>query len=219
MRDTIYTIPINDVFREKGGCPICRMEKMLEERLVEYIMGASMMEPDIRIETNRYGFCPEHLNILSAQKNRLSLALMLETHLDELTDKFMPPRMKKGDFSPADSCFICKEIEGALDKLLGTTVRMYIASGEFKDLFLNQEYYCFKHYGALCRKGYDSLNKKQYNEFSESLTELTKAYIKRLRENVHQFSLMFDYRNSGNINQSDEVKKAIESAIQYLSLR
>lgn len=219
MRDTIYTIPINDVFKEQGGCPVCRMKKMLEDRLIEYVMGASMMEPDIRIETNRYGFCPDHFSLLSAQKNRLSLALMLETHLDELMEKHMPPKMKKGEFSPVDTCFVCKEIDSALDKLLGTAVKMYFASAEFKALFAEQEYYCFYHYDMLSRKAYDILNKKQYAEFSECLTAITKEYIKKLRGNVHEFSLMFDYRNSGKINQTDEVKKAIETAIEYLNLR
>ena len=30
MKETICTIPINDIFMPKDGCPICRMEKMLE---------------------------------------------------------------------------------------------------------------------------------------------------------------------------------------------
>ena len=60
MRESILTIPISEIFEPKCGCPICRMREMLETRTVEYIMGAAMMEPDVRIETNRLGFCREH---------------------------------------------------------------------------------------------------------------------------------------------------------------
>ena len=29
MKETIVTIPINDLFAPKCGCPLCRMEEML----------------------------------------------------------------------------------------------------------------------------------------------------------------------------------------------
>ena len=100
MRESIYTIPLNDIFEVEDGCPLCRMRRLLENRCVEYIMGAAMMEPDVRIETNRYGFCQEHFSVMLKQKNRLSLALMIETHLDELIDRCIPFSQKKGEISP-----------------------------------------------------------------------------------------------------------------------
>ena len=39
MREDICSIPISELFEPKKGCPICRMEKMLEERLADYITG------------------------------------------------------------------------------------------------------------------------------------------------------------------------------------
>ena len=56
MQETICTIPINDIFAETDGCPICRMYKMIEKQYVEYITGAAMMAPDVRVETNKKGF-------------------------------------------------------------------------------------------------------------------------------------------------------------------
>ena len=38
MKETIVTIPINDLFAPKCGCPLCRMEEMLEEQYVTFIM-------------------------------------------------------------------------------------------------------------------------------------------------------------------------------------
>lgn len=84
MRESILTIPITDVFEPKCGCPIYRIRDTLEQHTIEYIMGAAMMEPDVRIETNKAGFCKEHFEQMRACKNRLSLALMLQTHLQEL---------------------------------------------------------------------------------------------------------------------------------------
>ena len=74
MRESILTIPVTDIFEPKCGCPICRLRDTLEQRTVEYIMGAAMMEPDVRMETNKLGFCKTHFEQMRACKNRLSLA-------------------------------------------------------------------------------------------------------------------------------------------------
>ncbi len=84
MRESILTIPVTDIFEPKCGCPICRLRDTLEQRTVEYIMGAAMMEPDVRMETNKLGFCKTHFEQMRACKNRLSLALMLQSHLQDM---------------------------------------------------------------------------------------------------------------------------------------
>ena len=53
MREDICSIPISEIFEPKDGCPFCRMRDMLEDRMATYITGAAMMEPDVRVETNR----------------------------------------------------------------------------------------------------------------------------------------------------------------------
>ena len=75
MIDSIYTIPIKDVFEPKDGCPVCRLRDTLETRCVEYILGAAMMEPDIRIKTNELGFCRKHFNMMFNKHLFLSLTL------------------------------------------------------------------------------------------------------------------------------------------------
>ena len=86
MREDICTIPVSEVFEPKDGCPICRMFDRSEEHLVEYITGAAMMEPDVRIATNDVGFCPRHYSKMLGQRNRLSVALTIETHLKRLPE-------------------------------------------------------------------------------------------------------------------------------------
>lgn len=216
MRDTIYTIPLSDVFGPKEGCPVCRLHDMLEKRCVEYIMGAAMMEPDIRIETNRYGFCRDHLAQMAAQKNRLSLALMLETHLDELLKKHIPSQRKKGESAPSETCFVCREIDGAMQKLLGTAVKLYITDPSFRTLFHEQEFYCLGHYDLLCGLAAQELGRKQAAVFVDGLSEKMRADVTALRGDVHAFSTMFDYRNAGKPIEDDNVKYSVERAIRFL---
>ena len=94
MREDICSIPVNDVFMPKDGCPFCRMRDMLEDRMATYITGAAMMEPDVRVETNRLGFCTEHFNQILARGSRLSVALILESLLATVKDEVFPQVME-----------------------------------------------------------------------------------------------------------------------------
>ena len=216
MREAIYTIPLNDVFGPKEGCPVCRLFDMLETRCIEYVTGAAMMEPDIRIETNRYGFCGEHLNMLLRQKNRLSVALLLETRMDEILQLHMPPHNRKGQPSPADTCFVCREIGGAAQRLLSTAVNLYGSDMEFQKLFLEQEYYCLEHYFLLCQIAGEELGRKASARFIGDLTGHTREYLTLLRRDVHDFSTMFDYRNSSAAKEDERMKTALERAETFL---
>ena len=71
MKETIVTIPINDLFAPKCGCPACRMENMLEKQYVGFVTGDAMMEPNIRIETNKKGFCRRHFLQMSQTGQKL----------------------------------------------------------------------------------------------------------------------------------------------------
>lgn len=84
MKEKIYTIPVTEVFGEDCECPLCLLEKRLEDEYIEYFLGPSLMEPDCRIETNDNGFCRRHFEQLyNRQENRLGLGLMIDTHLQE----------------------------------------------------------------------------------------------------------------------------------------
>ena len=80
MKPNITTIPISDLFAQTEGCPICRMYRMLEEQYTEYITGAAMMAPDVRVQTNKVGFCHRHFSMMVNNGPRLSNALRTAVH-------------------------------------------------------------------------------------------------------------------------------------------
>ena len=118
MRESILTIPINEVFEPREGCPICAMRNTVEQHISEYIMGAAMMEPDVRMETNRLGFCHTHFNSLLKQNNRLSLGLMLNTYLGTLRGEifenksifFTKGAKAKKCSEIENTCFVCSKV-------------------------------------------------------------------------------------------------------------
>lgn len=84
MKEQIYTIPVIDAFKADTECPFCNLHQTLERECIDFMLGASYMEDDIRMETNKSGFCPHHYQQLFNEKNRLGLALMLHSHFQEV---------------------------------------------------------------------------------------------------------------------------------------
>ena len=87
--EQIYTIPVNEAFEASRdhpecGCPVCALYNLLEDNELDLILGASMMEPDVRIKTNEQGFCRTHYDMMFVRKNRLGMALTLESHINDL---------------------------------------------------------------------------------------------------------------------------------------
>ena len=224
MNSSILTIPVEDVFKPKEGCPMCNMHTMLEDRFIEYILGAAMMEPDIRIETNKKGFCGEHFEMMLKRKNKLSLALILDTHLQEL-DKTVfsastlldkSAKVKKAK-EKANSCFVCENIAYAENNLTKAIYNMYTNDKAFKQLFKEQEFICLPHFVKLCENAVKQLNKKDYPLFLKDCEALAHNYIKTLESDVHHFTTMFDYRNSGPDADWGNSKDSIERTINFLT--
>ena len=87
MRYHIDTIPVWDAMKQGGECLLCSLERKTELGEAERYLGASVMEPDVRIKVNSRGFCRKHHGMLYSMSNRLGHALMLESHMIEIREK------------------------------------------------------------------------------------------------------------------------------------
>ncbi|OUP14030.1 DUF6062 family protein [Anaeromassilibacillus sp. An200] len=224
MREDICSIPISELFEPKKGCPICRMDAMLESRLAEYITGAAMMEPDVRIETNRLGFCSHHFDRICEVGSRLSIALILESHLKEVEERAFSakaaPKKKKlfgGAAAPEkETCFICENMEKNRNHLVDSLLNLWGKEEEFRRLFSEQECLCL-HHAHLLEDAASRLPKKAAEPFCAEVRRLSQSYLQTVEADVTHFCRMFDYRNKdGDWGNS---RDAIERAIAYLTGR
>lgn len=225
MKEDICSIPISELFEPKEGCPICRMDKMLEDRLAEYITGAAMMEPDVRIETNRLGFCARHFDKITAVGSRLSVALILESHLKELEERaFEGTETKKKLFGssapqghgPGETCFICENMEKNRNHLVESLLHLWLREAEFRQLYREQECLCLPH-SRLLLKAASAMNRKGMEAFFTDTKELSMSYLKEVGKDITHFCRMFDYRNK-NADWGNS-KDAIERSIAWLTGR
>lgn len=228
MRESLLTIPINEVFEPKCGCPLCAMRNSVEEHICEYIMGAAMMEPDVREETNALGFCLTHYDMLLKQNNRLSLALMLNTHLAQLREEVLDK--KDGMFGKSkakklseekETCFVCSKVDWGVNHMLETVFTMFKNEESFRKLYSEQEYLCMPHYRKLMAAAPNKLKKDDLRAFQDATDALAANYAKTLNEDVKAFCDSFDYRNAGKLHNEDmaHVRSSIERAIEFLTSR
>lgn len=225
MRETICTIPINDIFMPKDGCPICRMEEMLENQYVKYITGDAMMEPSVRIETNKKGFCHRHFTQMLENGQRLPNALILESHLQEIIDNNFPKKIKgkpdkkqlEGIKQELSSCYVCDRIEKDMHHFMETVFVEWAKGGEFRKLYGEQPYICLKHYSFVMEDatGRHGIPSKYLSEFYCETAALAKNYLESLKSDITHFCSMFDYRSRGQ--DWGNSKDAIERSIAFLT--
>lgn len=235
--EQIYTIPVNEAFDASAGgnakasaeqknpeclCPVCRLYETLNENELTRILGAAMMEPDVRIETNREGFCSAHFRAMFHRKNRLGLALMLESHLDTLREDLSPSLvggLLKGIGTSAvarakkleGDCYICRRIDEHFTHMIDTVVHLYRTEEDFRRKFARQPFFCLPHYRMMAEAAREKLPKKLYADFYHDLERITLASLDTLREDVSWFCKKFDYRyeNEPWYNAKDAVERTI----------
>lgn len=228
MKEKIYTIPLSEVYEDKEcECPFCLLEEKLEREAVEYSLGASMMEPDSRIVSNEKGYCRRHFKMMESEQQALSLALVLDTHLNEVIKKIRDasaeaPAKKLfskggGDklLSVAEknnsSCVICEKIEGTMEKFAEVFWYLYKTEAEFKNRVLASKGFCLPHFYLVLSKLESSLSGKATEAARNEICELEIRNLERINEEVNWFTKKFDYRftNEPWKNSKDAPKRAI----------
>lgn len=215
MKEQLYTIPVNDAFATDCECPICNMYASLEHESIEFTMGPSYMEDDVRMETNRIGFCQSHVKMLYKHQNRLGLALMLHTHMqrtNEEIEKLLSSHApaKKGlfskkteDISPVteyinrlnQSCYICNRIDTVFKRYLMTIFHCYEHDAEFREKFAASKGFCTKHFGMLYDMAPSQLSARHLENFIQKLNQVYLTNMKRVTDDLEWFTDKFDYRN------------------------
>ncbi len=229
MNEKIYTIPVNEAFEASAsdpslGCPFCALYNQLEEAELDRILGASMMEPDVRIETNEKGFCNTHFQMMFVRKNRLGLGLILESHLAELHKGLRSPLLslkspgtdtEKRMERLESTCYLCERIETSFGKMIKTAVLLWENEKEFREKTAGQPFFCLPHYRRFLSAARSGMGKKTFAQFYEAVSAQQGTYLDSLSEDVSWFCKKFDYRYKEE--PWNNSKDAIERTIRFLS--
>ncbi len=223
--DMNFTIPVNEAFEASAadhacGCALCALYRKLEEDELDLILGASMMEPDIRIQTNAKGFCRTHYDLMFTRKNRLGMALTLESHLADLRKEIRDGGLGGGQGNKPikrignleESCYVCERISRNFENMVDTAVYLWQTDEEFAPKLKAQPYFCLPHYRKFLQYGQRRLGKKWQPEFASQCAKVVETYFDQLQEDVSWFCKKFDYRYDQEpwYNSKDSVERAFK---------
>lgn len=243
MKDKIYTIPVNEAFDESSECPLCSLKKRLEDEAVEYALGAAMMEPDYRVMSNEKGYCNKHFGMLFKKPNKLSLALTMDTHMQELQKKIdaltnaaLEDKEKKSSFfkkekdshlnealrpfkESVQSCLICEKLDYTMERYVRVFFQMYKEDREFREKTEKSKGFCLVHFTYLLEEGKKHLSQNDFKNFSLWLCEKEKAELERVHRDVHNFTLKFDYRNHATAwgSEKDGPERGVQKISGYIT--
>lgn len=221
MKEKIYTIPVMDAFKIDCECPFCELEMKLEDELVADMLGASLMEPDIRVKTNDKGFCRKHFEQLyNSEENRLGFGLIIDTHMQQHNKKFKSVaegnklkesikglfgKGKGGDIRGTinsvisliedyeKKCYICDRLNYTMDRYVDIMFYMYFSETEFRRLFHTKKGFCLPHLKILLEYA-KKLDNKKASEIVDVILNMQVVNLQRVQEEVNWFTKKFDYR-------------------------
>ncbi len=214
MKEQLYSIPVNDAFDADCECPVCFIFNKLQDDAIEFVMGASYMEDDVRMETDKVGFCEKHLPMMYKNQNRLGLGLMILTYMDRqqkqlekaASSKIKAPSLfRKAESGDAVleytkkqqcSCYVCSRMNRNYDRYLATIFYLYETDSDFRLKFSKCKGFCMKHYGELHAMAGEKLSSRNLDEFEKALNRVTLENFKRVRDELEWFTDKFDYRNA-----------------------
>ena len=229
MKEHIHTIPVIEALREPGLCAFCDMMKKLEENAIRFIMGPAYMEDDVRMKTNKTGFCKKHMDAMYKEQNRLGLALMLHTHVQEINKsiKGMADFVKKPTIfgSGSDSyivrlaehlaatceeCYVCQSVNSTFDRYVDTFFMLWLKGGTEAQLIQAQKGYCMHHFTVVLKHA-GKLGAKKHKKFMSEVLPAWQECIKELEADLEWFTRKFDHKNKDEPwnNSRDAIPRAI----------
>lgn len=237
MKYQLDTIPVWDAYKTDCECPLCLLKKQNEEMYVDSFLGASVMEPDTRVEVNEKGFCATHYQHLFAQRNRLGLALMTHTYMQEVNKKVnavlasggaptggMFAKLKKKSSENArlggqirtrmEKCILCERLDYTIRRYAYTLVHLYSSDSAFKKAFEASKGLCLEHLALVCDMAQEHLCAKECAAFLQVLARVQAENLARLEKELEWFTLKFDYRNQDK--PWGESRDALERSINKL---
>ena len=233
MKYTLDTIPVLDAYKTGCECPLCQLSIACEDSYVDSMLGAAYMEPDCRVRTNEVGFCTRHFQLMYDRRNRLGLALMTHTHMQEVIssvesilkadeparggllaslrggrDEGGTPQKIRARMS---GCVICEQMEGAVNRYAYTIAQLYGTNSEFKAMFDASKGFCLPHLALVLEMAEKTLSGEALRAFKAAVSAVELPNLKRIEGELEWFTLKFDYRNTDKPwgNSRDAVERAI----------
>lgn len=225
MAEQLFTIPVNEAFDKECECALCVMYNEIENTVLDFVMGPSYMEDDVRSATDKSGFCKEHIKKIYDKNNRLGMAWILKTHMDKIQKdisilqsggilkKNSNEKLLKYLDELNNSCYICNKLQGTFERYIATIFHLWKTDDTFADKYKKSKGFCSEHYALLIETGEKKLGGRVKEEFINVTNKLYLENIIRVRDDVAWFINKFDYK------YKDEPWKEAKDSLQRAMIK
>jgi len=236
MQYHLDTIPVWEAMEWKGECPLCSLERKTEVEEIERTLGASVMEPDVRIRFNERGVCGRPQQMLFAQQNKLGHSLLMDSHvkaqlaalqaLQKKVEGAQPARHSlfgKGSTTTAvadelkalqSHCVVCEAIDTHMRRYRDTFLHLWKTNSDFRSAWKQSSGVCLPHLQALLETGSGVLSPDQQNEFAAQALAFLTERLSNDEKDLDWFIRKFDYRFLAE--PWGESKTAVERTVNRL---
>ncbi len=224
---------VHDAYRQGGECPLCLLEASAEKALLRSFQHSRGMEPDVRVRTNREGFCAEHLRRLYAGESKLGLGLVVHTRLQHLiseVDAALGPAERAAGARdakqqaaraaarlspPGGSCYICGLLRQDRERYIFTILYLWSKDAEFRPVFRASRGFCVPHFSAMTAAAARFLRPDRLADWLREAGALLRASLEALDRDLHAFTQLHQAGNRAL--GTDAERTALARTLQKLA--
>lgn len=226
---------VHDAYAGGGECPLCSLMEGAERTYLLSFQHSRVMEPNVRVQTNRSGFCPDHLGKLFQGENKLGLALVMLTHLQEklpalrdalegtVTAAEGGRRDGEARISAAirsletmrDQCFICGLLSQDMERYAWTILYLWRKDRDFAAVLRTSRGFCLSHFCAVLRSAVGLLRADRLSAWLRDVVPLMTGSLGALEKDLTAFTQL---HQAGNRSLgTEEERSALSRTLQKLS--
>jgi len=224
---------VHDAYRQDGECPLCLLEASAEGALLKSFQHARGMEPEVRVRTNREGFCAGHLRRLYAGESKLGLGLVAHTRLLHLLAeveaaldtagraaagrdaKRQAARAAAGLSQLGASCYICGLLRQDRERWIFTILYLWTKDPDFRPVYRASRGFCIPHFAAMTAEAARSMRAERLREWLAESGALLRASLAALDHDLLAFTQLHQAGNRGLGTEAE--RTALARTLQKLA--
>jgi hypothetical protein len=217
---------VHDAYQRGGECPLCDLEEAAEQTYLRSFHHSRVMEPSVRVQTNKEGFCAEHLRKLYAGENKLGIGLVIHTRLEhvaaELGDILGQIGGKHGVSRSAErvraleeSCFLCRLMGQDLQRYAFTILYLWTRDPDFPAVFRASRGFCLPHFRLMLEEGLRSMRADRLERWLAEAGPLMRESLRTLERDLHAFTQL--HRAENPSLGTDAERTALARTLQKLA--
>jgi hypothetical protein len=192
---------IKEKFKVDCECPLCEIQKVVEEQFLHEFLNDAVMEDNTRIKVGKLGFCARHFDMLFSRQNKLSVALQIGTRADKISEiltnvKNVSSAVKQAKLleQSLSTCAICEYTEESMVKYYKTIAQMFERERDFYKTLVASKGFCLHHYAELLK--YSKSAGFMAKSYVDVLSGVQVRNFERIKTDLKAFCDKHDYRRA-----------------------